>query len=233
VLYIVPSRGRPNNVNELINAFRDTRNFMHLHVALDADDPELPGYHEVMKRQNTRNIDWFHCSILIRHGGDGMVGVLNRVVEKYVIPNTAYKYVGFMGDDHLPRTKDWDWELSEEIDKGNLVAYGNDLFQRGNLPTAVLLDANIVRNLGYMAPPTLRHLYVDNVWKLWGTRTGRMSYRDDIVVEHMHPVIYKAPTDARYDAVNNGEMWTRDEAAYHAYLADGLDTDLGKLRKLT
>lgn len=235
MLYIVPSRGRPKNVSELIDSFRDTRTIANLHVALDDDDPELPGYEDIMRRHNTKTLDWFTCSVLKRRGPDGMVGVVNRVVDRYVVKNPEkYHSIGFMGDDHRPRSFAWDRHLQAEIvERGNLVAYGNDLLQGGNLPTAVLLDVNVVRILGYMIPPKLHHLYVDNVWKLWGARTGRIAYRDDVIIEHMHPVIYKAPTDERYEIVNSGEMWAHDEAAYHAYLADDLDMDLAKLRKLS
>jgi hypothetical protein len=234
VLYIVPSRGRPANVNTLINAFRDTRSVTHLHIALDDDDPEIDGYMQVLSRQNIKHTDWLACSVFKRRSEvDGMVFTLNRAYEHVRERNSEIlDAVGFMGDDHLPRTNAWDAKLLDEVAKGHLVVYGNDLLQGQNLPTAVLLDGRVPQALGYMCPHTLHHLYVDNVWKLWGTRTKKMRYRDDVIIEHMHPVIYKSATDERYIAVNNTEMYAHDEKAYHEYMMNNLDYDLAKLTTL-
>lgn len=227
MIYFVPSRGRPDNVNALINAFRETRTVTKLRVALDDDDPKLGKYIDVLERQNVKHVDWLSCYVLRRRSGtDGMVYTLNTAVQRY---DTDEDAIGFMGDDHLPRTRGWDSELLNEIKNGHLVTYGNDLFQGGNLPTAVLLHGQIPEVLGYMCPPGLQHLYVDNVWKLWGVRTNRMSYRDDVIIEHMHPVIYKSVTDDRYTAVNSPEKWEHDEKSYHEYMRDSLDYDLAKL----
>lgn len=230
MLYVVPSRGRPGNVNTLINAFRETRTVAKLRIALDDDDPTLGEYMNILERQSAQHLDWLACSVASRRSGiDGMVYALNTTVARHGMNEDA---IGFMGDDHLPRTPRWDAELLKEIQSGSLVAYGNDLFQRSNLPTAVLLDGRIPSTLGYVSPPALQHLYVDNVWKLWGTRARRMSYRDDVIIEHMHPAIYKSASDDRYVAVNSPAKWEHDEKAYHAYIADDLDVDLAKLSKL-
>lgn len=230
MLYVVPSRGRPANVATLINEFRNTRTVAKLRIALDDDDPTLDDYMEVLGRQNIQRTDWLSCAVFKRRSQvDGMVYTLNTAVARYAEDEDA---IGFMGDDHLPRTVGWDAELLKEIQSGSLITYGNDLFQSGNLPTAVLLDGRIPKTLGYTAPPALHHLYVDNVWKLWGTRSRRMSYRDDIIIEHMHPVIYKSATDERYAAVNSSAVWEHDEKAYHAYIANDMDVDLAKLSTL-
>jgi hypothetical protein len=51
-----------------------------------------------------------------------------------------------------------------------------------------------------------------------------------VVIEHLHPLVGKAENDERYELVNNGGMFGRDEAAYREYLAGGLEADLEKLR---
>lgn len=239
MIYVVPSRGRPKNVSELIDAFRDTRTHACLHIALDADDPELPGYEDVMIRHG--RLAWLRGSIRTRRVSyDGVVAVLNDAATRYATATTGerHAFIGFMGDDHRPRTPAWDEILANELATNangatsRLITYGNDLLQGRQLPTAVLMRAAVVATLGYVAPPMMRHLYVDNVWLTWGRRLDAISYREDVVIEHMHPVIYKAEWDERYAVVNSGDVWAADEKAYHEYLADGLDTDLAKLRRL-
>lgn len=229
MIIIVPSRGRPKNISELIDSFRDTRTSAHLHVALDADDPELPGYQEMWERQGAGH-KWLRYSIRKRKvDHDGMVHALNDVALRYV---EKFPAIGFFGDDHRPRTPGWDGTLLADIVAGKLFTYGNDLLQQHMLPTAIVMKSAVVGALGYMVPPTLWHLYVDNIWLTWGRALGTITYHDDVIIEHMHPVIYKSPTDARYEAVNSGDMWAHDEKAYHEYLIDGLDMDVAKLRQL-
>ena len=56
---------------------------------------------------------------------------------------------------------------------------------------------SIINALGYMAPPTLQHLFVDNVWYAWGRNTS-MKYLEETHIEHMHPIAEKAEWDDVY-----------------------------------
>jgi hypothetical protein len=213
---LVPTRGRPHNAARLQQAFAATcRADTRLIFGVDVDDPDLPVYREVGVVQ------------VVDPAGPGMVGALNQMAATHA--DQALN-LGFLGDDHCPRTEGWDAVLCEEM-KENLggIAYGNDLVHGPNLPTAVILDARIPLTLGYMAPPTLRHLYVDNVWRDWGVRLKKIAYRYDVVIEHIHPLVGKADNDARYDAVNSGEMFDHDRDAYQAYVRDQLDVDIARL----
>ena len=88
---LVPSRGRPQNIMRLMNAWsmtttRDTR----LLVLVDNDDPKLDEYLAIP------NID-MQVGPRLRIGG-----TLNAVAP---IEATKCFAIGFLGDDHLPRTK--------------------------------------------------------------------------------------------------------------------------------
>jgi hypothetical protein len=218
LIMFVPTRGRVDNVARFWNACGDLNRANTLVMfGVDEDDPELPAYRELGVQVE-----------VVEPRGPGMVGALNQLAERYAGQATC---LGFAGDDHCPRTVGWDQRLCDAIEAmGGGVAYGNDLIQGPNLATAVVMDACIPATLGYMAPPTLQHLYVDNVWLDWGRGLGRLAYRHDVVIEHLHPLVGKAENDERYELVNNGGMFGRDEAAYREYLAGGLEADLEKLR---
>lgn len=218
---IVPSRGRPQNVERLYRAWDTTGAGAELWVCVDNDDPELDGY---------RSLD--HRGVLhIETPAGSIVPIVNR--HALAAAHSGFRHIGFMGDDHHPTTHGWDARLSAVLDElGTGVAYGNDLFQRGNLPTAVSLTANIVTTLGYMIPPVLRHLYADDTWKAWGAGIGRLTYLDDVIIEHLHPQAAKSEWDDGYVRVNGGEMWEQDTAAWHLYQAGGLHHDLLKLKGL-
>jgi hypothetical protein len=146
-------------------------------------------------------------------------GTLNHWA-KNVAENAAdaHSVIGFMGDDHRPRTYAWDkvfQDVAEE--KGTAVIYGNDLIQGGNLATAVAITTNIISTLGYMVPPGQTHLYLDNAWMDMGREVGGLVYRHDVVIEHVHPIGGKVQWDEGYKEVNSPAMYSADHAAYEAW----------------
>jgi hypothetical protein len=144
-----------------------------------------------------------------------------------------YDILGFMGDDHRPRTPGWDQRFAVVIAQmgGTGIAYGNDLIQGANLPTAVWMSSCIVETLGYMVPPGLIHLFADNAWKTWGEGIGRLAYVSDVIIEHCHPVAQKSEWDDTYKECNSGEVWGFDEATFRAYMDTYYQADIDKIRR--
>jgi hypothetical protein len=214
ILTIVPSRGRPEAVNELIEEFNATTAISNLVIAVDDDDSsEYIVPDKVILEVNPRM---------------KMNGTLNFIANKYC---EDYDYLVFMGDDHRPRTQDWDLLLAESIkDIKHGIAYGNDLLQGENLPTAVMQDARITRTLGYFSPPKQKHLFLDNFWKDLGTELGTLVYSPDVIIEHLHPFAGKAQLDAGYIEVNDKQVYIYDQMMYQEYRILRWQDDLAKLR---
>lgn len=215
MLYICPSRGRPDNVARLIQAWAETRTIASLFIALDDDDPELSDYSETLitYQEEHPEATWLDWEVRPRMR---LGGTLNYwAVEK----SAAYSVVGFLGDDHVPRTHGFDTQIKYAMDSmgGTGVVYGNDLLQGANLPTAVAISSDIVRTLGYYVPPGMTHLYLDNYWKYLGERLGCLRYLSDVIIEHMHPAGGKAEWDDRYVEVNSGEMYTEDSRLFEEW----------------
>jgi hypothetical protein len=222
LVMIVPSRGRPDAVADLQRAWsKTTSGAADLLVVVDDDDPELPAY---------RRLD-VNVRVHASAGSRGIVPVLNAAAAACV---RTYRMVGFAGDDHRPRTPKWDARMAEALDDlGTGIVYGDDLLRGEALPTAVAMTSDIVHTVGYMAPPTLRHLFVDNVWADWGRAIARLRYLPDVVIEHLHPAIGKGAWDELYRELNADASYTRDREAYNGYHASGwFDGDVAKLRKL-
>jgi hypothetical protein len=154
---------------------------------------------------------------------------LNLVANKYA---NKYSHIAFLGDDHRIRTKDWDKILLDTISEiKNGIAYANDLFQGEKLPTAVLMDSNIITVLGFMSPPQQQHLYLDNFWKDLGEALGTLKYSNEVILEHMHFVVGKSEKDNLYEQINSEEMYRLDKEAYEYYLSNHFDDDLRKLKE--
>jgi len=214
-VFVVPTRGRPQNAARLLKAWEDTKAVADLYFVCDTDDWALRDYEKIDG-----------INILVNyHTATGCVAALNMGVMTLLDDSKydRYDYFGFLGDDNVPRTPYWDYLLRLLLPLGrNGIAYGNDLLQGANLPTACLMTRGICEKVKGMAPGTLKHLYIDNFWKVLGTDLGNLQYSHDIVIEHMHPLARKAPMDDHYARVNFREYNEHDQAAFQAYI-DGQD----------
>jgi len=214
---LVPSRGRPHNIQQLLESWESTvTGDTHLIVLVDDDDPTLEEY--------------LKLPVEIRVGPRLRIGGTLNVVAPEIA--TTSRNIGFMGDDHRPRTKGWDEAFINELDKLKVgVVYGNDLAHGVNLATSVTMTSNIVNTLGYMCVPGSIHLFLDNFWMDIGRGTN-ITYFDDVVIEHVHPLFQKAPSDNTYIEANSPEVWGADETTFNNYVATQLQDDLQKLRAL-
>jgi hypothetical protein len=215
---IVPSRGRPHNIVEVIDSFSQTRSrgTTKLIIGVDNDDPKLYEY-EMIERDAPGFVK-FEYGPRLRMGG-----TLNKLAVKYAKKNHL---IGFMGDDHRPRTHSWDQRFVEATQDSTAVMYGNDLIQGPNLPTAVVMTSDIINTIGYMVPPTMVHLFLDNFWLTLGRKLNRLYYVPEIIIEHVHPISGKVGWDQGYVEVNSGEQWNADEKAWNEYQANDLARDI-------
>lgn len=227
-LYLVPSRSRPSNVDRLCAAWQELSSkddgiHTDLMVINDIDDPTLDEYRKVLSRY-----PWVISAVGTRLR---LGATLNEYAVRYAL---IYDGIGFMGDDHIPRTPNWDATLTDILEASEpAVVYGNDLFQGQNLPTAVLMSSSIVETLGYMVPAGLVHLYIDNAWMLWGQTLGRLIYVPNVVIEHMHPNANKAQFDEQYVEVNSPALDRSDNGRYDRYVQSRfVERDAPLLRKL-
>jgi hypothetical protein len=161
-----------------------------------------------------------------------LVPKLNQVAD---LVSQNYNAVGFLGDDHLPRTPMWAHQLVAQHAMSNKprIVYGQDGFQDRRLCTWWSMDSRIIRALnGRMVPADVQHLYCDNSIMVLGNEAGCLTYLESVLIEHMHPIAGKADTDAQYQRVNRRQQYVRDETAFHAWLKDGLERDAKILASL-
>ena len=206
LVVLVPSRNRPENIAELIKSLDETETESDLIVIIDDDEPQQDAYLQL------------GCDVLmVEKNGKGMAKPLNFAARHYA---NKYRHFAFLGDDHRPRTKNWDVHFINALDElGTGLVYGNDLLQGKNLATAIAMTGDIVRALGGMVPPDMIHLYLDNFWMQLGQDLNAMTYLDDVILEHMHPIAGKAQWDEGYREVNAEEVYSADKKALDDYLA--------------
>lgn len=214
LVLVVPTRERPKAATEFAECFTATRQAdTELLFAVDDTDPVRAEYEMLASV-------WPHVHIGVMKGSTSMVFALNGAA-KYVIEGWHPFAVGFAGDDHRLRTPGWDTEYVKALrEMGTGIVYGDDLFQGEKLPTQCAMTVDIIEALGYMAPPTLRHLYVDTWWKALGEGAGCLRYLPQVIIEHMHPIAGKAEWDAGHARVNSPGMYRVDKGEFMRLVRD-------------
>jgi hypothetical protein len=215
-LIVIPSRGRPHNVERAFNAIKQTSNISDLVFVLDEDDeqnyPRIPGaFYEVLPRIK-------------------MNKSLNAIALKNIY---TYKTITFMGDDHLTQTQNWDQVLYSPIqDRGFGLSYGNDSLQGEALPTAVMISTNIIKILGFMAPHDLLHLYMDYFWLDLGKELNAIDYFECVDITHIHYANTEGIYDRTYEEANSSFTVNEDYAVYENYKQKYLLDDVSRIKKM-
>lgn len=222
LLVIVPSRGRPANVGRLVQALAQTmESRVELALGLDEDDPTLPGTYDAVasapfpvRLHTGRRNTW--------------AGWTNDIA---VPAAGSFRALCSLGDDHVPLTQGWDTRLIDAIDKagGTGFAYANDLLQGYRLPTAVVVSSNIVRALGWLCQPSLRHYFADNVWMALGESAECIRYLPFVAIEHRHHA-RTGQFDTTY--LEASAHWQADRDAYRIWCHEQKAADVLKVKEL-
>jgi hypothetical protein len=207
---IVPSRHRPHNIKELQQSLIDTETMSRLFVVVDEDDENIRDYYDLENN--------FTEVLTFERGRKGMADPLNNAARQ-LVTDERWEYFIFVGDDHRPRTLQWDkvWRTNLDDLVTGLV-YGDDLFQREQLPTAIGMTRSIVEELNGMIPEGFAHLYLDNFWLRLGQDLNAIRYLPETVIEHLHPIAGKGDWDAGYQEVNSAEINNADSQMFHTYI---------------
>lgn len=213
ILVIVPSRGRPDRLaymlGEALSLSDGTADF-----AVCTDEDDTSGYAD----PGSSRVLWF------RGRRRSMCTWTNWIAAH---PRACrYGYLASLGDDHVPRTQDWDGKLAAAAGTG--IAYGDDLHQGEALPTAPVISRAITDALGWMCLPGLASKYCDDVWLRLGRDAGCLAYAPEVIIEHVHPDAGKAPHDPTYAAGN--DAWQGDERVFRLWERTGAGIDAATVR---
>lgn len=260
---LCPSRNRPEKAQELMAEWAKFSDFTRLIVIQDMDDTsaypagseedrttlliadntyglgaigrQLHGWPAIA----TAHVNFFQIDLDDRvadYTRPPGIGPLVNAVAAELCADPGLEYIGFLGDDHRPRTPHWDSILVSRIEnqgtggfRGVGVAYGDDGLQHGNLPTSCIMSADLVRWGGFFNPPGCTHLYLDNFWKLLGQSVHGLHYVPEVEIEHLHPYAGKAEWDEGHKRVNSDSMNEHDGIAFTRFVNDDWPKVHGKI----
>jgi len=215
---LVPTRDNRLSLRDLIQSWRDTTDGYSF-LLLGIDDDQALLYQDLMNETIKEDGIW-----------PIFVGERMKLCPKlnYIADIVDTSIVGFVGDDVVFRTKEWEKEIVSWMEENHGICYCNDLLQGENLPNNVFIDKSIIDSMGYMVPPTLKHYYCDNFWKDLGIRLGSIKYFPDIIMEHKHWSNGKAEKDELYK--ESEKLLGEDCAAYQEYVNSTMTNDVEKIK---
>jgi hypothetical protein len=219
LLVLVPSRGRPQSVQRMVDAWDATDAWDHARLVyvVDADDPTLDSYFQPV------TTDRGLVQLVTLDKWLPLVPKLNQVATAALRMDPDGFAIAYFGDDHLPRTVGWAKRYLDALRAlGSGFVYCDDGFQGERLATQFAVTTDVVRALGSMVPAPVEHLYCDNVVMEIGKASGALTYLPDVLIEHMHPMAHKAELDEGYARFNSADQYAKDGAAFREWAHDPL-----------
>jgi hypothetical protein len=217
---LMPTRGRPEQAYKAWKSFEGSKANYGTNIAwvLDNDDDASDRYVEHTKHAG-----------LVGWGFTGnMVTRTNLAASLYT---DTFDIIGWAADDQLVRTQGWDDAILDAFTDPKVgMVQTNDLHYGPDKAANIFVRADIVRSLGYLALPTVNHLYVDDAWVMLGKLSESLRYLEHVVIEHMHPVYNKGEWDDQYRSSNDPSMYQHDYDAYVQWLDGPVREDAEKVR---
>lgn len=159
MIYVVPSRGRPHHVRELIDQWDLVTEDAYLHIALDEDDPKLD-----KTLENLPEIRPFFLQVSITP----RVSLIEKLNDLAVNYAHDHEMVGYMSDLHRPHSIAWDSSLKYLLQGRGVPG----LMTTDPGVSNVLISSEIIQSIGCMVPPVVERFGASRIWKMWAQHIG-------------------------------------------------------------
>lgn len=178
-MYILPTRGRPHLIPRFFASAPPVTKGV---LALDEDDAHNYAGVQLPSNWTVRITPRAYCT-----------DKLNEAFKAF--PDEPF--YGFVMDDTVPLTPRWDVLLAKKAGAWG-IAWPDDCLP-GKRPSAIVLGGDLVRALGWIAEPTIKHFYADNVWEAMAADLKCAGRCEEIKVAHLHFSNGSAPFDKTYE----------------------------------
>lgn len=217
LLVIVPTRGRRANCERFLEAFTKTATCADLLFVTDTDDDSYDG------------MDWGPATSAVLDPRDYLVGKLNKTG---VAMADLYPVLMWLGDDCVPETPGWDKIMLDALeDLGGAGWVYPDDKRRNDVPEQWMVSSDVVKALGWLAPPWASHYYIDNAVAELGKRSGLIRWCPEAVIRHEH---YSVTPGVEHDEVykSTEDMFGEsDLKAFHEWRSAQLANEVAVLRR--
>jgi hypothetical protein len=220
ILWICPSRKRPERLARLIESWNQTTDGLSdLLVAIDSDDTS---YNNLIKEH--QNIIWEKNDPIF----GSFLNLLNAIALKYV---DEYKYIGFMEDDIVFETAGYESQFIEKLNElgETAIVHAKDGVDKIKFISIPVVNSYIIKKLGWFAPPCLKSLWADNFWRELANNVKTYYKFDNILIKHYH---YSKHPEIEKDEISIvvDSNYSIDGENYKKYMETDFQKDMEKLK---
>jgi len=221
ILFKLPSRTRPKNVFEVLDASMENmlqdKNFSFL-LTLDEDDKTMNNDEVITKLKSYPNMT------IVFGESKSKIHAVNRDLNEY---DGEWDIVVLLSDDMVPVLFGFDEKIRKAF-KDNFpnldgVTWFNDGFQADRINTLCILGKKYYNRFNYIYHPDYKSLYCDNEFTEVATRLGKQKYFNTVIIEHRHFSI--GNNRKRYDELykKNDSFMGRDAKVFKLRLNKNFD----------
>jgi hypothetical protein len=223
---LVPTRERMNNRLTLLFSILTTVsdiNNVNIYYGVDKDDPTLDTIKKVSSAIPCLKV------VEIENGGEflGLGKLWNILVD-----NSTEEIISMIGDDMVFKTKDWDLKILEEFKNGpsdNIKAvHCNDDCHGAKLAVNLFCHRKYAEIMNGFMREEFKINWVDQWLHQVFSAFNRLTYRDDIMIEHRHWVLGKNVRDKTADRMAVADVNKISDKLWYS-LKDERIADVNKL----
>lgn len=198
-MLILPTMGRPQNLERFVSDYHLRKCTLPVHVVLDEAD--AANYDSVSLPS--------HFKVICVPAGTRLGDIFNMIFRDF--PNE--EFYGMVSDDCIAETDEWDVKLRNAC-LPDRIAWPYDGFVNEKMPTTPFFGGELIRRLGFWSAGDMQHWYTDNAWGDIAQGLNKAAYQPDIRLIHLHPLLGTAKNDATYINQPNHSV---DKVAYESW----------------
>lgn len=225
-LWVLPTRNRPENLKRFLKAAKEIGTSTPGLILVNQDEWEArKADYDALQIYLLPN--WRFLPVQAESYGGSIRAVWDRVRD--------LRWVGLVSDDLVPCTPGWDVKLVSYIQGWNVVS-SNDGWQaqtgdiqKDRVHGAICFSGDLLRAIGWMFPPGLKHIFHDDMIEALGRETACWQVKPDILVKHLHEALQgiRGPT-----MDPNSDLWKHDEALFRKWLEDERPQTVERIKQL-
>jgi len=193
---LMPARERLNLnltlISSIITTVNDINNVV-LYMGIDDDDPTKEIQHKIAAAIP-------FVKIIPIHNNKQFIG-LGKIWNE-LARHSNEEIFGYIGNDMIFRTKDWDVKILEEFNKQNCpqdnikLVHCHDGYRNGELCVNAFIHRKYYEVIGYFIREEFKINWSDQWLMQVFSAFDRTKYRPDILIEHNHWVFSKRNIDS-------------------------------------
>lgn len=211
-MWILPTYGRPGRCQDALDSIIAAGVSTSGVVWVDGDQD--PAYRSLRLPQG-----W---QLIAPADNLGVCGVLNWALARFA----GEPWYGFISDDSIVQTPGWDMALVKAAGAAGFANSADGWQAQRRMHGAVVFGGDLLRALGWWAPPGLIHSFVDDAWEKIARALDNWRHVPQVMVEHRHARNAKAPNDASYRKAYS--TFEDDRAAFRRLMVDEIPAAIAR-----